>query len=143
MVNEILTILINNGIGVACAAAVLWFAWYRETKTIPAILSRYDAVLKTFEEMHQRGVETQGHTHETMQAAFASRNAKSLEVFTQLVREERTNYQRWHEENRQRLEEMSHEIRDNRHLIHNFAHQLGLKQALETQLSQIKQEEQP
>lgn len=124
--DSIFSILINNGIGVACAAAVLWLSWYRETKTIPSIL-------KTFESAHQHSMETLKRTQQEMHAAFAERNAKSLEVFTQLVREERTNYQRWHEENRQRLDAMAEEVRDNRHLIKNLAHQLSLRQAMEKQ----------
>lgn len=115
-VDQFVTILANNGIGVVCAIAVLWLAWYRETKTLPALMATFAKI------------------QDDVQIQFNDRNSKSLDTFSILVREERQIYQRWHEENLRRLEKLLDEGKDQRHLVRNLAHQLGLQQAVQQEL---------
>jgi hypothetical protein len=112
-INALINAVINNGIGVGCAMAVLWFAWYRETKTIPDMVATFAATLKLVQESHD------------------TRNNKSLDLFSNLVREERNIYQRWHEENRGKLDGMIEDLREQRHAIRNLANDLNLKSAVE------------
>ena len=113
--NALITAMVTNGIGAVCAAAVLWFAWHRETKTIPHMMGTFSKAL------------------ETAQSAFIDRNDKALETFAQLTREERTLYQKWHDENRDRLDRILVENKEHSHYLSNLAHSLGLRQALEEQ----------
>ncbi len=83
----------TNGIGVACAALVVWLAWYRETRTIPAMMDH-------FAESQNQNVK-----------AFAAAQKLALENFATMVREERANYERWHTENRARLDALATELR--------------------------------
>lgn len=117
---DILTILINNGVGVACAAAMLWLAWYRETKTIPAMM-------RTFSDAQQRGTETLTELSKGMQEGFAERSQNTLNTFTQLVREERQVYQQWHEDNRGRIDNLAVEVKENRHLLRNLVQEFKLR----------------
>lgn len=112
-VNQLITAVITNGIGAVCAAAVLWFAYYRETKTIPDMI-------KAFTEAQQGA-----------QSSFDARNNKVVDTFAGLIREERSVYQRWHDENRTRLEKLAEETKENRHYIRDLANQVGLRQAVE------------
>ena len=65
--NTLLTAILTNGIGAACAAAVLYLSWYRETKTLPSLVD-----------------------------AFTKTNDKALQVYSDISKEERTTCQRWH-----------------------------------------------
>ncbi len=100
--NTLLTAIFTNGIGATCAAAVLWFSWYRETRTIPDLMKSFSTV-----------------------------NEKALTTFADMLREERTVCQKWHEENRERLDQLMLEQKEHRHWLRDLAHQLGVKQALE------------
>jgi hypothetical protein len=126
-----LNILMNNGIGAGCAAAVLLLSWYRETKTIPAMV-------EAFNQAHLRGVEQLNETQRLLQSSFAERNAKALDTFSVLVREERQVYQKWHEENRDRLDKLMDDLKESRHLTRNLAHQLGLQQAVDADMKRDK-----
>lgn len=117
---DLINILINNGVGVACAAAVLWLAWYRETKTLPALIA-------TFESANKRNSDAMSAMTEGMQKGFTDRNQRALDAFTTIVREEREVYQRWHEENRGRLEHLATEVKENRHMIREMVHEIRLK----------------
>lgn len=111
--NTLLTAIFTNGIGAVCAAAVLWFAWYRETKTIPQMMTTFADVQKV------------------TTTSFEARNERTLETFAAVLREERTVCQKWHEENRNRLDQLILEQKEQRHWLRDMAHQLGVKQALE------------
>ena len=107
--NALLTAVLTNGIGAACAAAVLYLSWYRETKTLPALV---DSFTKTHE--------------------------KALLVFTDISKEERAVCQKWHEnnlaqhkENRDVNQQVMAELKEQRHLLYNLLNQLGLKKAVE------------
>lgn len=100
--NALITAIMTNGIGGVCAAAVLWFAYYRETKTIPKMLD-----------------------------TFQGMQAKAIETFAQLTREERAIYQIWHNENRARLDQLVIEARETRHYLRDMAHAMGLKRAVD------------
>jgi len=58
--------LLNFGIGGAMAAAVLWWAWYRETKTLPALMDLFrDEMGKEraqCERYHQDGIQQHRET---------------------------------------------------------------------------------
>jgi hypothetical protein len=114
--NVVFTAIVNNGFGPVCAAAILIFAWLRETKTIPKMMETFQAVNKETQE------------------AFSKRNDDALQTFATLTREERTTYQKWHEENRDRLDRMFLEQKEGRHIMLNLAHQLGLRQAVEEKM---------
>ena len=100
--NQLITALITNGIGAVCAAAVLWFSWHRETKSIPKMMD-----------------------------TFASTLDKAMTTFAGVIHEEREVCQRWHEENRQRLDQILVETKENRHYLRDLAHQVGLRKAVE------------
>ena len=68
--NTLVTAIFTNGIGVVCAAAVLWFAYYRETKTIPLMMQTFDRSLQQF-------TETVG----LMQNSFGERNKQNLDTW--------------------------------------------------------------
>jgi deoxyribodipyrimidine photolyase len=122
--NTLLTAVITNGIGAACAAAVLWFSWHRETKTLPEMVRSFTATIKELaEKLEKKNTE--------MLTAFETRNDKLLELAVDLSREERTIYQRSHDENRARLEGIVADLKEQRHFINNLAHQAGLKKATE------------
>lgn len=125
---DLTTIIVNNGVGVACAVAVLWFAWWRETHTIPNLTNAFTSSQKMF---------TDGLT--LLQDKFSERNTKMLETFTQLVREERQGYERWHVENREKLDNLLTEIRDNKHYMRDLANQLGLRRAVEEEQNKLKE----
>lgn len=143
--NTLLTAIATNGIGAACAAAVLWFAWFRETKTIPAMMDTFTrsntATLESFEKREKRLIESHNDQHEKTLASHERREAKALELFGTLVREERTLYQRWHEENRDRLDAVFSEIKELRHFGRDLANQLGLRKAVEE--AQARQKPEP
>lgn len=63
---------------------------------------------------------------------------KILDNFTQLTREERSNYQRWHEENRDRLDRIIADQREQRHYSKNLAHLIGMKQAMDEEMRKEK-----
>ena len=111
--NELITALVTNGIGVVCAAAVLWFAWYRETRTLPALI-------KSFTDAHAAS-----------QQSFESRNNKVVDTFARVIADERATCQKWHEENRERLDKLAAESRETRHYIRDLAHQIGMRKAVE------------
>lgn len=112
-INDLLTVIVTNGIGVVCAAAVLWFAYYRETRTIPDMLKAF--------------ADTQAAAH----SSFEVRNAKVVDSFVKVIAEERATCQKWHEENRERLDRLAVETRENRHYLRDLAHQIGLRRAVE------------
>ena len=119
---DFISIIINNGIGVGCAAAVLWLAWYRETKTLPYIMR------------------TMSDTHEQSQIHFNTRHTTSLDTFSTLIREERQLFQQWHQENRSHLDRLTEEVKENRHLMKNLSHQLGMQKAVEREQDKQRQE---
>jgi gas vesicle protein len=121
-VNELVTAIATNGIGLVCAAAVLWFAYYRETKTIPLMMGTFNQSLKQFSD--SVGV---------MQDAFTERNRDTLKTFSDQMTAERTTCQKWHEENRQAWMQVMTETKENRHLIRNLGNQLGLRSAVEAE----------
>ncbi len=125
--DQLLTVLLNNGIGVACAGAVLWFAWHRETHTIPNLTKAFTDSQKVF---------TDAITD--LQDKFEQRNVKIMEVFTELVREERQNYERWHTENRERLDKLLGELKENRHYTRDLANQIGLRHAVELERTKAR-----
>jgi hypothetical protein len=122
--NTLLTAMFTNGIGAACAAAVLYFGWWRETRTIPQML-------ETFGKAHANGLAAFTRSQDSLQTSFQARNDKALEVFSLLVREERAIYQKWHDENRGRLDKIMDELKEQRHYTRDLAHQMGLRQAVE------------
>lgn len=128
--NQLVTAIVTNGIGAVCAAAVLWLAYYRETKTIPKMLETFTGAMTA------------------AQVSFEARNTKVVDTFAQMAREERTNYQRWHEETMARLTQimtelqqtrlqMAAEMRENRHYLRNLANQLGLRAAVEAERKKL------
>lgn len=119
-VNELITALATNGIGLVCAAAVLWFAYYRETITIPAMI-------KTFSD-----------TQTSAQQSFETRNAKVVDSFTALVREERASCERQHAESRDRLDKILAEMKEQRHYLLNLTNVLGLRQAVEKERQRLE-----
>jgi hypothetical protein len=117
---ELVTAIATNGIGLICAAAVLWFAYYRETRTIPDMMRTFTASM------------------ERANTSFEHRNQGVLETFALAIKDERQTCERWHIENlkqhdqqRDRMDQMLLEQKENRHLIRELSHQLGLRQALE------------
>jgi hypothetical protein len=107
--NVFITAIVTNGIGIVCAAAMIWLSYYRETVTIPKMLTQFSMI-----------------------------QDKALETMLTLTREERISCQKWHDENRDchqqtnnRLGTLSGEIRENRHDIRNLANALHLRQAIE------------
>lgn len=120
--NTLLTALVTNGVGGVCAAAVLWFAYYRETRTIPELM-------RTF---------TDAQT--VVISSFEGRNDKIMETFATVMREERSVCQKWHEENRQGLTQLLAEMKDQRHLIRDLAHQAGLQKAVEAMMKKRHEE---
>jgi hypothetical protein len=111
--NQFITAAVNNGIGFACAIAILLFAWYRETKTIPLMIKEFTEV--------QRASQT----------SFENRNTKVIDSFVKVIAEERAVCQKWHEENRSRLDQLILETKENRHYIRDLAHAVGMKKAVE------------
>lgn len=120
--NQLLTALATNSIGAACAAAVLWFAYYRETKTLPALM-------QTFTDAHLANV-----------ASFEGRTDKLLDTFANVMREERAVCQKWHEENRQGLSQLLAEVKEQRHLILNLSFQAGLQKQVKDELKKRAEE---
>lgn len=107
------TAIVTNGIGAVCAAAVLWFAYYRETRTIPQMMAAFTTSLTA------------------AQAAFEARNNRVIDTFADQMSQERAVCQKWHEENRQKSEQILLETKENRHLIRDLAHVAGLRKAIE------------
>lgn len=119
-----ITAVVTNGIGAVCAAAVLWFAYYRETKTIPALM-------QTFAEAHSRSLETFALAQRSANESYEGRQGKLLDTFARVNSEERATCQKWHEENRESLMRIAAETRENRHYIRDLAHQIGLRRAVD------------
>lgn len=124
--NELITALATNGIGLVCAAAVLWFAWYRETKTIPTLMATFTASLADIQKQNSAAVAQ-------IEQSFENRHKLTLDTFTTLTREERITCQKWHEENRVKLDQVLGETKENRHYIRGLAHQLNIARAVEEQ----------
>ena len=124
--NQLITAVITNGIGACCAAAILWFAYYRETKTLPELIRAFSTTQKETTIAFTT-------TQKDSQESFEARNNKIVDAFTTLIREERTVYQRWHEDNRTRLEAINKETREVRHAVLNLSQQIGLRQAVEAE----------
>lgn len=118
--NQLLNALATNGIGAACAAAVLWFAWYRETKTIPKMIDAFAAI------------ETQAI------ASFEARNSKTMDTFAMIIKEERQICQKWHEEDRGLLQDVLSDLREQRHHLANMANAVGLRQLAEEMKKQAE-----
>ncbi len=105
--------LLTNSIGAACAGAILWLVYWRETKATPKMIEAFAKLAAD------------------SQLQFATRQAELLKTFADLSREERTNYQKWHEENRSRLDMILVGQKEGRHTVNNLAHELGMKKAIE------------
>lgn len=136
--DQVAQVLLNNGIGAGCALAMLWLLWYRETKTFPSLTNTFTTAINAMKDACEGGLEAVRATAQQMQESFADRNNKALEVFQQMVHEERTTYQRYHDENRNKLDTLSQEVRNNRHMMNNLGQQLGLRQALEEEIERQK-----
>jgi hypothetical protein len=119
-----ITALVTNGIGVVCCAVVLWFMYYRETKTIPALMSTFTAAVSDIQKQNSGNLNV-------AQESFERRNKALLDTFSMLTREERQTCQKWHEENREVLTAILSEIKENRHLVRNLANVAGLQKAVE------------
>jgi gas vesicle protein len=124
--NTLITALVTNGIGAVCAAAVLWFAWYRETRTIPAMM-------KTFADSMQATQVSFEARNEKVVDAFSAVHREQQQTFAEQATAERTTCQKWHEENRHMLTQVLQETKENRHYIRDLAHVAGLRKALEEQ----------
>lgn len=64
---------------------------------------------------------------------------RMLETFAQIIKEERVFCQKMHDENRDRLDKIILESKEQRHLTLNLANQLGLKSAVEKEMSKRTQ----
>lgn len=126
--DKLAEIVVNNGIGVGCALMMLWLLWFRETKSIPALFDSFDKARSASTESHRQDLEAaiKAHQqdlallqemHKKLQDTFADRNEKTLGTIAKMVGDSMANYQKWHEENRDRLDELAQEIRHNRHLL--------------------------
>jgi hypothetical protein len=117
-----ITAIITNGIGVVCCAVVLWFMYYRETKTIPALMQTFTETLAGIQKEN-------GKSLSLAQESFERRNKALLDTFGTMSREERQTCQRWHEENREDLRTILQEQKETRHYIRNLAHAAELTKA--------------
>jgi hypothetical protein len=113
--NALLTAIMTNGIGAACAAAFLWFAYYRETHSLPEIM-------KTFTDVNKE-----------IQASFEARSNKTVDLFTAMVHEERVLCQKWHDEHVTRLDRLFEEAKENRHALQNVLQQMSTCHAIEAE----------
>jgi len=84
--------------------------------------------------IHARSLETFKTTIEVLQNTFDRRAQNNLEVFSETLKEERAVYLRWHEDNRDRLDNIMMNQKEQRHYLMNLAHQLGLQRAVEAKL---------
>lgn len=107
--NTLLTSMLNNGIGAICAAAILLFAWMRETKTIPMMLETFQRTMK-----------------------------EALDTFSENNEKERMIYQKWHEENRDRLDKLMQDGKEHRHYLANLANLVGMRQAADRAVAEEK-----
>jgi hypothetical protein len=119
-----ITAIITNGIGVVCCAVVLWFMYYRETKTIPALMQTFTETLAGIQKEN-------GKSLSLAQESFERRNKALLDTFGTMSREERQTCQKWHEENREALVQILQETKENRHYIRDLANVAGLRKAEE------------
>jgi hypothetical protein len=62
----ILTALENFGIGGLFAGALIWFMWYRETKTIPALMEQVSRELQAERALCQRWHEENLKDHQAL-----------------------------------------------------------------------------
>jgi hypothetical protein len=65
-VDTILTALENFGIGGLFAGALIWFMWYRETKTIPALMEQVSKELQAERALCQRWHEENLKDHQAL-----------------------------------------------------------------------------
>jgi gas vesicle protein len=117
-----ITAVITNGIGVVCCAVLLWLIYYRETKTIPTLMTTFSETLAMIQKDNSKSLTL-------AQESFERRNKALLETFSAMGREERATCQQWHEENRQDLREIKQEQKESRHYIRDLAHVAGLRKA--------------
>jgi hypothetical protein len=122
--NTLVTALVTNGIGAVCCAVILWFMYYRETKTIPGLMQTFTSTVER--------IQKDNNTAGTLaNESFERRNTALLESFTTLTREERQTCQQWHEENRQALIQILQETKENRHFIRDLGNVAGLRKGVE------------
>jgi hypothetical protein len=128
-----ITAVITNGIGVVCCAVILWFMYYRETKTIPTLMTTFTETLA--------GIQKDNGKYLTLaQESFERRNKALLDTFGAMSREERQTCQKWHEENREDLRTILQEQKDTRHYIRNLANVAGLTKAAEEAERKLSEE---
>lgn len=94
------------------------------------LINTFDKAIGVFEKAQTKAMESQYATQQMMQESFSERTDKTLDSFTRLVREERSNYERWHGENRALLNRVAEEIKENRHSMKDIAYSIGLKKTL-------------
>lgn len=54
---SLITMIATNGIGAVCAGAMLWFMYFQQTKTIPAMLETFKQEMK-----EERAISEKRHT---------------------------------------------------------------------------------
>jgi dimeric dUTPase (all-alpha-NTP-PPase superfamily) len=118
---------------VVCCAVVLWFMYYRETKTIPALMQTFTETIAGIQKDNSKSLTL-------AQESFERRNKALLDTFSEMSREERQTCQRWHEENRDELRTILQEQKDTRHYIRNLAHVAGLTKAAEEAERKLSEE---
>lgn len=137
--DKLIEVIINNGIGVGCAIVILLVFYFRETKTIPIMFKNFSDGLHVIENSQHSGIEALKDLVRDIEKNNSDRSNRALEVFQQMVSEERSNYQRWHEENRGVISGLTNEIKENRHAIKNIAHEFGMKRAVEQAREAVEQ----
>lgn len=123
-VAQIASAIGNTGVLVVIAALFIWFAYYRETKTIPQMMAAFTAGAKesreSFEKQQCAARESCEKQHTELVKSFETQMDREREVC-----------QKWHEENRQGNTQVLNEIKEQRHFIRNLAHAAGLQKALQ------------
>jgi hypothetical protein len=93
--------------------------YYRETKTIPALMQTFTETIAGIQKDNSKSLTL-------AQESFERRNKALLDTFSEMSREERQTCQRWHE--------------DTRHYIRNLANVAGLTKAAEEAERKLSEE---
>ena len=119
---QIVSAIGNGGVLVVIAALFIWFAYYRETRTIPTLMKVFSDGMS----LAQTSFESR---NKALVAAFEQQMDRERLSNEQQMDRERTVCQAWHEENRHKLDQVLVEIKEQRHLIRDFTHAARLKNA--------------
>lgn len=126
---QIVAAVATNGVGVVAVAAVLWFAYYRETKTIPTLVQSFNGA-------NQAALEAFAQANKEANSSFEARQANVIAAFTDVAKQERALCQLWHQEHMAKLEQVLTETKEHRHQLRDLINAAGLRRAADEQRRQ-------